>query len=122
MSSVTKVKLEHPRDLLNLALAVVLIVLPWVLGFTGETLATRTALGTGLAIAVVSILALFARSARWVDAVGLLLGVWAVVSPWILGFTAIVFAQWALVAVGVLLVAVAAWEVWTGVPPKPVTT
>jgi hypothetical protein len=48
----------------------------------------------------------------------LVLGVWTVAAPWIVGFTAITTALWTCVAVGILLAVVAAWEVLTDTPRK----
>lgn len=122
MASVMKVKFEHPRDLLNLVLAALLFVSPWLLGFAGEPLAAATAWVTGLVIAVVALAALFIKSVAWVESISLAMGVWTVAAPWILGFGTVMFALWAHVAAGVLLILVAGWEVWTDWGHKPVTT
>jgi len=122
MASVTRFKVEHPRDLLNLILAALLFISPWVLGFAGETFAARTAWVTAVVIAVASVLALFVKSATWPDAAGLLLGIWTVAAPWILGFAKVTFTTWAFLAVGILLAIVAVWEVWTDIFPEPAAT
>lgn len=122
MSSGMEVKLEHPRDLLNLALAVILFVSPWIIGFTGETLATWTAWVTGLVIAVVSVSAMFVRSAKWEDVASLVVGIWAMAAPWLLGFATVTTALWAHVVVGALLAVLAAGEVWSDVSHKPAMT
>lgn len=122
MSSGMEVKLEHPRDVLNLALAVILFVSPWIIGFTGETLATWTAWVTGLVIAVVSVSAMFVRSAKWEDVASLVVGIWAMAAPWLLGFATVTTALWAHVVVGALLAVLAAGEVWSDVSHKPAMT
>lgn len=122
MSPITKARLEHPRELLNLLLAAVLFVSPWVLGFTDEAGATTTAWGTGLVIAVLSISALFVEVAKWEDIAGLVLGFWTVVAPWAVGFAAVMAAQWTHVGVGILLIALTGWEVWSDISHKPALT
>jgi len=122
MTSVTRVKVEHSRELLNLVLAAVLFVSPWVLGFAGETAAAWTAWGTGVVVAIFAAIALFVESVRAVDTASLVLGIWTIVAPWIVGFAAVTLAWWTCLAVGVLLVLVAAWEVLTDTPRKAVAT
>ena len=64
-----------------------------------------------------------ARVKHWQDPVNALVGVWLVLSPWILGFGNVVIAASTTVAVGVLLVATSvgamqfaqAWEEWLDV-------
>ena len=63
------------------------------------------------------------RVKHWQDPVNALVGVWLVLSPWILGFGNVVIAASTTVAVGVLLVATSvgamqfpqAWEEWLDV-------
>lgn len=58
---------------------------------------------------------------HWADAVNAILGVWLVVSPWLLGYQDVSAAMWNASIVGVALIAVAmgaifvprAWEEWT---------
>lgn len=58
---------------------------------------------------------------NWQDVVCLILGLWLVVSPWALGFTAIQFAVWNAVVLGVVIVLMTLaelvefhdWEEWT---------
>src|SRR5581483_11848836 len=121
MSSVIKFKVERPQDWLNLGLAVILFVSPWVLGFAGETAAAWTAWATGIVIAVFAGAALV-QFKPWEEWASLVLGVWLVIAPWLIGFAATVAALWTHVVLGVLLAAVAAWEVWFVEQPKSATT
>ncbi len=60
---------------------------------------------------------------NWQDIVCLVLGVWLVASPWVLGFTAIQAATWNAVILGFVIVLMSAaelvkfhdWEEWTDV-------
>jgi len=122
MSSAMKIRFEHPRDLLNLALAAVLFASPWVLGFASETVAAWAAWGSAIAIGVFALAALFVKSAVWADTLSLALSVWTVAAPWILGFAAVTMAFRAHIVVGVVLFIVATWEVWTDLSRRPAAT
>lgn len=58
---------------------------------------------------------------NWQDVVCLILGLWLVVSPWVLGFTAIQFAMWNAIVLGAVIVVMTLmelvefhdWEEWT---------
>ena len=64
-----------------------------------------------------------ARVKHWQDPVNALIGVWLVLSPWILGFQSVVIATSTTAAVGALLLATSigamqfsqAWEEWLDV-------
>jgi len=102
---------KHMQDWANLALAVLLFISPWVLGFSTE----RTpSLNAWISAIVIGALALGAIGAfrEWEEWVSLLAGIWVVASPWVLGFAAITFAMWVHVAIGLLVAAAAAWEIW----------
>ena len=106
-----------------LVLAVWLFLSPWILGFAAATPAAGEAVGAGFTTAawnawilgvVIAALALWAafQFAEWHDWANGVLGVWLVASPWILGFAALTTAVWNHVVVGLLIVALAAWELW----------
>ena len=68
-----------------------------------------------------ALLILLAAFAVWEEWLNLIVGLWALVSPWVLGFQDVTLAMWSTVATGVALGAVAlgatlvprAWEEWT---------
>jgi hypothetical protein len=111
MLSVEKVKVEQARDWLNLVLAAILFVSPWVLGFTTEMAAAWTAWATAIVIAVFAGAAIV-KFAEWEEWANLVLGLWLVVAPWIVGFTNAIAARWTHVVLGLLVAAVAGWGVW----------
>ncbi|HET7493665.1 MAG TPA: SPW repeat protein [Bradyrhizobium sp.] len=75
---------ESVLDLYNLAFAIVLFVMPWF--FTRASGITVIDLrACGVAIAVLSAVAMFGY-ANWEEWGNLLIGIWLIVSPWILGF------------------------------------
>ena len=48
---------------------------------------------------------------RWTE---LVLGLWVLISPWVLGFSTISLAKWSSVLVGIILVLAAVWERFGG--------
>ena len=44
---------------------------------------------------------------------GIVLGVWILIAPWVLGFAVITTATAAHVVLGVFLIASEAWEIWS---------
>jgi len=99
------------QDWVVIVLAGCLFLSPWVFGFTGEQYPAWNAWISAAAIAAVAVAALLAR-AEWEEWVRLVLGVWVVVAPWILGFVASAYALWVHVVLGLLVIAVTAWEIW----------
>jgi hypothetical protein len=99
------------QDWINLVLAACLFVSPWVLGFAGEQVAAWTAWASAVVIGVLAVAAIVMFT-EWEEWMNLALGMWVVLAPWVLGFTGLAYALWAHVALGLLVAAVAAWELW----------
>ena len=78
-------QLKHWQDAVNAILGVWLILSPWAMGFQGETMAVSNAVIVGLALIAAALGAIFVPRAweEWTEGA---LGVWLVVSPWVLGF------------------------------------
>lgn len=70
-------------DVANLILGAFLFVSPWIFGFDAGTV-SQNAYITGIAIAILAIAAL-AAFAVWEEWLNLIVGLWALVSPWVLG-------------------------------------
>jgi hypothetical protein len=102
---------ETAIDLVNAVLGVCLALAPWALGFTGEVAATWNALIVGAAIALVALGALFVFR-EWEEWVNLALGVWAILAPWLLGFTTVAAAMYAHVIIGLIVGVLAALDLW----------
>lgn len=111
MAAMSPWKAERIPDWLNLILAVLLFISPWVFGFTGETAAAWTAWVMAVVIAVFAVAALV-RFAEWEEWVSLLLGIATIIAPWVVGFTAVALALWTHVVLGALVALIAAWELW----------
>ena len=74
--------------------------------------------------AFVSLLAMavhFPRLAQWEEWANLILGVWAVLAPWLLGFAGVAYATYAHVIIGLVVAVLAAVELWM-VSKRPVST
>ena len=100
------------RDLVTLIAGIWLAASPWGLGHPDE--ATRVmlynAVVVGLAMALLSI-ANFAKEDWWQPILSLVLGLWAVASPFVLGFTAVRAMMFSTIGVGVVVAVVSFWQV-----------
>jgi len=75
---------ESALDLYNIVLAVILLVCPWLFTLTNTT-ARIDLWASSLAVILIS-LAAIAAFAKWEEWTNLILGIWLIASPWILGF------------------------------------
>jgi VIT1/CCC1 family predicted Fe2+/Mn2+ transporter len=119
-------ELKHRSELtainiISAALGAFLVASPWLFGFSGERTATLSACITGVLIGLVALVS-FIQLREWEGWTGLMLGVWALVAPWILGFDGLVAAMWSHVGVGVAVAAMAALELWMMHRDPPVRT
>lgn len=96
------------EDWTGIALGAWLLVSPWVLGFSDHYAATINAglLGIAMMAAETLNLDVHERLEEWFDIV---LGLWLIVSPAVLGFTSSQPAMASTAAIGVLTIALAAW-------------
>jgi hypothetical protein len=114
---------ERWRDWVMLVLGAWLFLSPWILGFAGGAPAGAEPAAAGPAAAawnawivgvVITALAIWAivKFAEWQDWLTGILGVWLVIALWVLGVSSLTAAAWNQVIVGLLVVALAAWELW----------
>ncbi|WP_214473715.1 SPW repeat protein [Mesorhizobium sp. dw_380] len=96
-------------DVANLILGAILFFSPWLFAFAAGT-QSQNAMGSGIVIFVLSIAALSAF-AVWEEWLNLVVGLWVLVSPWVLGFQATT-AMGVHVVIGVLVAVLAAIELW----------
>jgi hypothetical protein len=114
-----KWRAESVLDLYNLLLAMVLFASPWLFARANATAALDLRAG-GAAIAILS-LAAMAAFANWKEWGNLLLGIWLIASPWVLGFPhtrAMHFAIGIGAAVA-FLAALELWLVYEAADPEP---
>jgi hypothetical protein len=102
---------RRSQDWINLALAVCMFVSPWVVGFAAETVPAWNAWSVGVVLGMLAI-ATLAAFAQWEEWANLLLGLWLVVSPWLLDFATNINAMWTHVVIGGLVAIMSAWAAW----------
>jgi len=100
---------ESALDLYNVVLAAVLFAAPWLFRLTNGTARVDFWLCSAAVVAL-SLAAIFAY-ANWEEWVNLLVGVWLIASPWILGFPQVRAMHFAIV-IGALVVFMALLELW----------
>jgi len=108
-------------DVANLILGGVLIVSPWLFGFSDKA-AFNNAVVSGIIIAILSVAAL-AAFAFWEEWLNLVLGLWLLISPWAVRFA---FddrtAMQVHIMIGIIVAVLAAVELWiTYRRPRPQT-
>ena len=96
-------------DVANLILGVILLASPWIFSFPSGA-ASQNAVISGIVIAAISIAALAAFTV-WEEWLNLILGVWVLVSPWVLGFAGTT-AMHVHIVIGVIVAILAALEIW----------
>src|SRR5215510_13357610 len=110
MATVTFTPPKQWEDWCDWALGIWLVLSPWVLRFDFNPTATRNAVIVGFLIILVEAVTLSAFK-LWEEWINVALGIWLIVSTWMLGFASTV-ATTNFVIVGALIVALALYEVW----------
>ena len=87
-----------------------LCISPWALRFDLEPTATRITVITGILIILAEMMTLSVYQA-WEEWINVILGAWLVICPWILGISSSV-ARVNLIGVGLLVMALAFYEIW----------
>jgi len=95
------------QDWANLILGAWIFVSPWFMSYGGTT-AALNAYVMGGGIVVFALIAAYMPKA-WEEIINMLLGVWLVVSPFVLGFSASTVIALHTVVVGILATAFAIW-------------
>jgi hypothetical protein len=100
---------EAVLDLYNLVLAALLFVSPWLFRLTNSP-GKMDMWATGAVIALISLAAITAYR-NWEEWANLLLGLWLIISPWLLGF-AHTRAMHFSIGIGVVVAFLAALDLW----------
>ncbi len=90
------------QDGVNLVLGLWLVVSPWVLAFSQNGAAMWNAVIVGAIFVVLSLLAL-SDAKPWEEWSELVVALWLLVSPWVLGYSAVGAAMWNAVIVAVIV-------------------
>jgi hypothetical protein len=96
-------------DVANLVLGAFLFFSPWMFGFDAGKVSQNAHIA-GIVIAVLAIAAL-AAFAVWEEWLNLIVGLWTLVSPWVLGFQGTT-AMTVCVIIGAAVAILAAIELW----------
>lgn len=103
-----QLKLKHWQDAGNALLGIGVLLSPWALGFEGDTAAMVNAVVIGMALIAAAMGAILVPHA-WEEWTESALGVWLIISPWVLGFTAHREATLAMVIMGLAAVVLSVW-------------
>jgi hypothetical protein len=108
-------------DVANLILGAFLFFSPWIFGFEAGAM-TQNATVAGIVIAVLAIAAM-AAFAVWEEWLNLIVGLWTLVSPWVLAFQGSHTGATVHVIVGAAVAILAAVELWlmSQNPPRVTT-
>jgi hypothetical protein len=108
-------------DVGNLILGGILFISPWLFSFSAGV-QSQNAYIAGIIIVVLSIAAL-AAFAVWEEWLNLIVGLWLIVSPWVLSFSGTT-AMRVDVAIGIIVAVLAAVELWmmSQMPPRQATS
>lgn len=100
------------QDWVTLVIGGWLFVAPWWLyGPTAATPVNWSSWLVGAALVVLAVAAIL-RFQEWEEWVSGVIGLWLVVSPWILGFADLAPAVWNAVICGLIVIAMAGAELW----------
>jgi len=102
--------LSHWQDAGNLLLAVWLFVSPWLLNYSQEQLPAWNSFAVAIIVGVFAIAAMI-KFAQWEEWITIAVGVWLIISPWLLGYAATVAAMQNHVVIGAFVIILAGWEI-----------
>jgi hypothetical protein len=107
-----KQQIKHWQDPLTGLLGVWLMAAPWALGFAQSTTPTVNSVLVGLALVAAALGATFVPRA-WEEWTEVALGVWLVISPWVLAFDGMRIAKMNTVVVAIAVLVLALWVLAT---------
>jgi hypothetical protein len=97
----------------NFVAGIVLAFSPWFLSYVATTSAAWDAWVAGAVLIAIALAAIYVHhpSEEWVS---MIVGLWSVVSPWVLGFAALSAAVAVHVLAGITVAAISAIILWFG--------
>ena len=99
------------QDWVNLILGIWLFITPFFLGYGSmNDAAAWNSYIFGVAVFVISAIALYAPQA-WEEWINMIIGLWLIISPFVIGFTSHGQAEWNDIIVGLLIFGSALWAV-----------
>src|SRR5262245_54416529 len=117
MRNLVRWRRETALDIYNLGLGAFLFLAPWLFSYAHAS--ARADDWVSAAILVASSVAALVAFAEWEEWIGLIVGLWVLASPWLLGFQH-TKAMAVNVAVGLLITFLSGLELWLiHYDPKP---
>lgn len=110
MATYREMRTEHWEDMVNAVLGGGLFLMSWILDL-GSAAAAWNATIVGLAIVALALTAI-ERFATWEEWLNLALGAWVFASPWVFGLTGMTAIAWGHWLIGLVVAALALWELW----------
>jgi hypothetical protein len=112
---------SRPASVLNVLAGIWLIISPWVLGFGDMTMqaAFWSTLLSGIAVLVLAAIRLATTGTQALSWLNLLAGVWLIISPFVLAFSAAQMAMGNAIFLGIL---VAIFSLWAALGAQTTTT
>lgn len=106
------------EDWVDMVVGAWLAISPWILGFADSGPATRNALIVGIAVAVLSgsTFLIYHVIEEWIDVV---LGIWLIISPWVLSASGNGRVVADFVIVGALVAGLSGYEIWASRHGRP---
>jgi hypothetical protein len=104
-------------DRVSLALAALLFLSPWALGFSDIPIAALSAWVSAIVIALVSALAT-QHFSEWEEWVNLAAGLWLAAAPWVLKFPIAGNAVGVFTGIGAIVSTIAVSEIWAARQPN----
>ncbi len=102
-------------------LGILLIIAPFVLGYSSNTSAMWTGVILGAITLIVSLIKAFTHDvSKWEYWVTGVMGILAIIAPFVLGFTALTTAMWASIILGVVTLVLSAIELFRRPAERPV--
>lgn len=94
-------------------LGVLMVIAPWVLGYSDNTSALWTSIALGAVLFVLSAVEAYQQGkVMWEYWVAGLAGLLAIIAPFVLGFSTLTAALWTLIVLGGLALIVSGYEVF----------
>ena len=101
-------QVKHWQDPVNAVLGAWLVLSPWALGFSGDTVAMANFVVVGVLLLAAALGAIFLPRPweEWTESV---LGLWLVVSPWLIGYSGVEGAKADAILSGLVILTLALW-------------
>jgi hypothetical protein len=101
-------QVKHWQDPVNAVLGAWLVLSPWALGFSGDAVAMGNFVVVGALLLAAALGAIFLPRAweEWTESV---LGLWLVVSPWLIGYSGLENAKADAILSGLVILTLALW-------------